>query len=166
MCAGPTDAFNPEDCMSCAQDCGCGADRRCWSWDEELDPLHALSPDTAAYRVGSVCGADNPLFGAIPGRWRRTEFNGIPDNERSDFGVDIVATSCYIPDHEAGDACVYGFAPSPPAVLAGTRLFLRDPLSEEIEGEVLEGGRRMEYDLYLPEDPPEARNHLVWVKQD
>ena len=167
VCTGPT-ARIPEDCASCAEDCGCATDQRCWSWDEELDPLHALPPNAAEYRMGNICGTDNPLFDVIPGRWRWIELRGSPpiDAGPYNFGVDIIATGCYIPGHETGDACVYGFTGFSSAVLDGARLFLHDPDGGEREGEVLTGGTRMEYDDYRRDNPEETREHSVWANKE
>ncbi|MDO8622374.1 MAG: hypothetical protein Q7R80_04040 [bacterium] len=151
---GTCDSAASEDCVSCAADCGCADGQRCWSESELGDP--GLPQE-------NTCGSSNPLIGAIPGEWG-TDI-GCCDH----FSVDVASPTCYIPNHEAGDACIGGPLGNPSIVLAGTRVFLREaeagfPDGRYAEGQVLEDGRRIEIDYGDPAiGPPE---HVVWLKED
>lgn len=151
-----------EDCALCPQDCGCTGEQVCRSW-EALGWHKGCGgiPEDLTRYCGSVCGHPNPLIDVIPGSWRLIE----PDvGERDNIFVDTSAPACDIAGHEAGDACVIDDGLAFVAVLTETRLFLRAPPADYyLEGQVLEGGRRIEYDYGAPEGP---FDHLVWVKEE
>ncbi|MBI4434785.1 hypothetical protein HY635_03150 [Candidatus Uhrbacteria bacterium] len=141
---GKCDATASETCTSCEQDCGCGADRRC-------------------HTESATCVSANPLIETMPGSWNLVEINGEPPPVQglSDVTVDPTQPTCGCPDQALGDACVIGFDPPNFAVLSGTTLILSG-CGQTLEGQVLEEGRRVEYDR---SDSDGNSGHYVWQKE-
>lgn len=151
-----------EDCSSCTEDCGCSSEQTCWDWETDLGfaPYQCpnITKDGVYQYCGHVCGSSNTLIIAIHGRWRPVV---QPNSSRIDVLADPSDPTCDIPGHEAGDACVSVFM----AVLAGTRLFVRDPTTPRfLEGQVLDGGSRIEGDEGAAEAGP--LTHFAWVKDE
>ena len=129
-----------EDCASCPADCGCDAATQVCS-EEHVS-----------------CISNNPLIESIPGRWILTD----PDTDYvTTVTVDPTQPTCGCSNQTSGDACVGGFDPPNFAVLSGTRLFL-DGCGHTLEGQVLEGGTRVEYDR---SDTDGNSGHFEWQKQ-
>ena len=141
-CAGPT-AATPEDCASCPRDCGCGAEQACLLETQ-------------------VCG--NPLIDAIPGTWDLLEVDGGPPVTPNTvmLWTDTSQPLCgYLAP--PGDACVRGFS-GPSFFLLGTRLYIPDDGGGVVgEGQVLNGGTRIEYDYSIGGEVVD--NDVVWVKR-
>jgi len=142
---GRCDAAASETCMSCAEDCGCPADRRC----------HAES---------GTCVSNNPLIETMPGQWRLVEENSQPvDACCETVTVDPTQLSCEEPGQTPGDACVRGFTPFP-LVLSGTRLYIVSMEITLADGQAINEGTRVELDCYACEGPINPM-HRVFEKQ-
>lgn len=143
---GRCDTTASETCMSCEEDCGCAADRRC-------------------HTESRTCVSANPLIETLPGSWRLVEENGapFPDGCCTTVTVDPTQLSCEEPEQVPGDACVRGFTPFP-LVLSGTRLYIVSMEITLADGQTLSEGTRVELDCYACEGPVNPM-HYVFEKQ-